>query len=84
MMQSLTSTARHCSSSSTGCSHTQVELPSLAKYHPHALVIRVFRVRGVSEESRSFCRTHRAYPPGLGAILAEAKDFRQLEDFNRQ
>jgi dolichyl-diphosphooligosaccharide--protein glycosyltransferase len=59
--------------------------------------VRVYQVVGVSEESKQwvadsanlicdtpdswFCRGQ--YPPGLSDVLANKKDFQQLEDFNR-
>jgi dolichyl-diphosphooligosaccharide---protein glycosyltransferase len=58
--------------------------------------VRIYKISGVSEESKQwiaqnyecdaegswFCPGK--YPPGLKAFLDTKKDFRQLEDFNRQ
>lgn len=64
-----------------------------SKYHK----CRVFKVQSVSKESKEwaadpknrvcdapgswFCRGQ--YPPGMEKILAEKRDFSQLEDFNK-
>lgn len=58
--------------------------------------VRIFKISGVSEESKQWiaenyeCDSEGSwfcpgkYPPGLKAFLDTKKDFRQLEDFNRQ
>lgn len=64
-----------------------------SKYHK----CRVFKIMSVSKESKEwvadpknrvcdapgswFCRGQ--YPPGMRKILAEKRDFSQLEDFNK-
>jgi dolichyl-diphosphooligosaccharide--protein glycosyltransferase len=59
--------------------------------------VRIFKIIGVSEESKKWCDDPAnwhcdvpgswfcpgSYPPGLNTILARKKDFKQLEDFNR-
>ena len=47
-------------------------------------MVRIYKVKDVSEESRKFCDEHHTYPPALKAILSQKKDFEQLEDFNRR
>jgi hypothetical protein len=60
--------------------------------------VRIFKILGVSKESKQwvadpanrvcdvpgswFCPGQ--YPPGLNKILSSKRDFRQLEDFNRE
>lgn len=56
--------------------------------------VRIYRILSVSKESKEWVRNNRAcdapgswfcpghYPPGLKKVLAEKKDFKQLEDFN--
>jgi len=60
-------------------------------------MVRIYKVLHVSEESKAYCSEHRgyqawyegrpltdAYPPALQSILAQKRDFQQLEDFNRR
>ena len=58
-------------------------------------MVRIYKIKNVSKESKKYCAENRgyqawkkgitgfeAYPPGLKKILANKKDFEQLEDFN--
>jgi dolichyl-diphosphooligosaccharide--protein glycosyltransferase len=58
--------------------------------------VRIYKVQSVSKESKEWVVQNRIcdapgswfcpgqYPPALEKILKEKKDFRQLEDFNRE
>eukprot|EP00045_Choanoeca_perplexa_P015144 m.184181 g.184181 ORF g.184181 m.184181 type:complete len:232 (+) comp16902_c0_seq1:3372-4067(+) len=47
-------------------------------------MVRIYKVKDVSEASRKYCAEHHAYPPALKKILDQKQDFEQLEDFNRK
>lgn len=61
----------------------QVLVEQLSQFPTDQQIYRVFRVRNVAEDSRAYCKTHRAYPPGLTKIISQSEDFKQLEDFNK-
>ena len=39
-------------------------------------MVRIFKVKDVSEESREWIKNHHTYPPALDEILAKKHDFR--------
>ena len=41
-------------------------------------MVRIFKVKDVSEESKAWIKIHHTYPPALKAVLAKKQDFQRL------
>merc|ERR1719223_2617048 len=46
-------------------------------------MVRIWKVKDISEKSKAYNKKHVGYPPALNKVLNKAKDFAQLEDFNK-